>query len=56
MREEFACSVCDSPAIVYPKGGEEDQVMCDGCGAFLATRSQFRRLIEGPAEPQTSGC
>jgi transcription elongation factor Elf1 len=58
MREEFACSVCGSPAIVYPEGeeGEEDRVVCGGCGAFLATRSEFRRLIEGLTEVQTSGC
>jgi hypothetical protein len=56
MREEFACSVCDSPAIVYPEEGEQDQVVCGGCGAFLATRKQFRRLVEEHAEVQTSGC
>jgi ribosomal protein S27E len=39
MRKEFGCPVCDSPAIVYPEG-EEDRVVCGGCGAFLATRGQ----------------
>jgi transcription elongation factor Elf1 len=56
MRKEFACPVCDSPAIVYSEEGEEDRVVCGGCGAFLATRDQFRRLIEQQAEVQTSGC
>jgi hypothetical protein len=62
MRKEFACPVCDSPAIVYPEEGEEDEedeedrVTCGGCGAFLATRNQFRRLVEEHAEVQTSGC
>jgi transcription elongation factor Elf1 len=56
MRKEFACHVCDSAAIVYPEKGEEDRVVCGGCGAFLATRSQFRRLIDEHSEVQTSGC
>jgi hypothetical protein len=58
MREEFACSVCSSPAIIYPEAeeGEEDCVVCAGCGTFLATRSQFRRLIGELAEVQTTGC
>jgi hypothetical protein len=56
MRKEFACPVCDSPAIVYPEEGEEDRIVCGGCGAFVATRDQFRRFIEQHAEVQTSGC
>jgi hypothetical protein len=56
MHKEFACPVCDSPAIVYPAEGEEDRVVCGGCGAFVATRDQFRRLVEQHAEVQTSGC
>jgi transcription elongation factor Elf1 len=56
MHKEFACPVCDSPAIVYPEEGEQDRVVCGGCEAFLATRNQFRRLVEEPAEVQTSGC
>jgi transcription elongation factor Elf1 len=56
MSEEFACPVCDSPAIVYPEEGEEDRIVCGGCGAFVATRDQFRRLVERHAEVQTSGC
>jgi hypothetical protein len=56
MRKEFACAVCDSPAIVYPEEGEEDRVVCGGCGAFVATRDQFRRFIEQHAGVQTSGC
>jgi hypothetical protein len=56
MRKEFACAVCDSPAIVYPEEGEEDRVLCGGCGALVGTRHQFRRLVEQHAEVQTSGC
>jgi hypothetical protein len=56
MSEEFACAVCNSPEIVYPEDGEEDRVVCGGCGAFVATRGQFRRLVEEHAEVQTSGC
>jgi transcription elongation factor Elf1 len=56
MPKEFACPVCDSPAIVYPEEGEKDRVVCGGCGAFLATRIQFRRLVEQQAGVQTSGC
>jgi hypothetical protein len=46
-------------SIVYPDKVEDDRVVCDGCGAFLATRSQFRLVIDGPekhSEVQTSGC
>jgi len=59
MRTEFACPLCDSPSVAYPDEGEDDRVICAGCGAFLATRSQFRRLIkrrEKHSEIQTSGC
>jgi hypothetical protein len=56
MRREFACPVCDSPAVVYPEDGEDDRVVCGGCGAFLATRNQFRRFVEEHAEARTSGC
>jgi ribosomal protein S27E len=55
MRKEFACPVCDSPAIVYPEG-EADRVLCGGCGAFLATRGQFRVLVAERTDVQTSGC
>jgi uncharacterized Zn finger protein (UPF0148 family) len=56
MGTEFACPACDSPAIAYPEEGEEGRVMCAGCGAFLATRNRFRRLVEEHSEVQTSGC
>jgi ribosomal protein S27E len=54
---EFACPRCDSPSVAYPEEG--DRVVCAGCGAFLATRTQFRRFIEPRekrSEIQTSGC
>jgi transcription elongation factor Elf1 len=50
MHKEFACPVCESPVIVYPEDGEEDRVVCGGCGAFLATRKQFRRFVEEHVE------
>jgi hypothetical protein len=59
MGSEFGCPRCDSPSIAYPGEGEEDRVVCAGCGAFLATRSQFRRLIERRekrSEIRTTGC
>jgi hypothetical protein len=59
MGSEFACARCDSPSIAYPDEGEEDRIVCAGCGAFLATRTQFRRLIERrekSSEIRTSGC
>jgi hypothetical protein len=56
MRKEFACPVFDSPAIVDPGRGEGNRVVCAGCGAFVATCDQFRRLIEQQVEFQTSGC
>jgi hypothetical protein len=58
MGSEFACPHCGSPSVVYPDEGE-DRVLCAGCGAFLATRSQFRRLVEmreRHSEIRTSGC
>jgi predicted RNA-binding Zn-ribbon protein involved in translation (DUF1610 family) len=59
MGSEFACPRCGSPSIAYPDEGEEDRVVCTGCGAFLATRTQFRRLIERrekSSEIRTTGC
>jgi transcription elongation factor Elf1 len=59
MGSEFACPRCESPSVAYPDQGEEGGVVCAGCGAFLATRSQFRRIIERwemRSEVQTSGC
>jgi transcription elongation factor Elf1 len=60
MPEEFACPNCGSPSVVYADAGEEDgRVECRGCGAFLATRGQFRRFVEARAarsRVQTSGC
>jgi hypothetical protein len=58
MGSEFACPHCSSPSVVYPDE-DEDRVICAGWGAFLATRSQFRQLIErreSHSEIQTSGC
>jgi hypothetical protein len=56
MRKKFACTLCDSPAIAYSEHGEDDRIVCDRCGTFLATRSQFRQLVEEHSEVQTSGC
>jgi hypothetical protein len=59
MGSEFACPSCDSPSVAYPDEDGEDRVICAGCGAFLATRGQFRRLIvrrEKLSEIRTSGC
>jgi hypothetical protein len=38
MGEEFACPVCDSPAIVYPEEGEEDRV-CAAAAGRLSPRA-----------------
>jgi transcription elongation factor Elf1 len=60
MPDEFACPNCGSPSVVYPDVEEDDgRVECRGCGAFLATRGQFRRFVEARAARagvQTSGC
>jgi transcription elongation factor Elf1 len=59
MPKEFACPRCGSPSVVFPDEGKDDRIVCGGCGAFLATRRQFRRIIDGPekrSEAQTSGC
>jgi transcription elongation factor Elf1 len=60
MPEEFACPNCGSPSVVYPDAGEDDgRVECRACGAFLATRGQFRRFVESRAArlgEHTTGC
>ena len=60
MTEELTCSRCDSVTVVYhdpPRDGAA--VMCGGCGVFLATRAQFRQLLERQAAQSrvvTTGC
>jgi hypothetical protein len=60
MPEEFACPSCGSPSVVYPDAEEDNAcVVCRACGAFLATRGQFRQLVDGNAArsgEHTSGC
>jgi hypothetical protein len=60
MPKDFACPRCDSPSIVYPEMRDDDgHVVCGGCGKFLATCGQFRRLVEQRercSAVHTSGC
>jgi hypothetical protein len=57
---EFGCSVCLSPALVYPKVLEDDQpVLCDECGAFVSTYGELKRRAEHaptPTNVRVSGC
>jgi ribosomal protein S27E len=46
LTEEFTCPKCSSQSVVYPTVAKDDEyVTCRGCGAYLATLAQFRRLV-----------
>jgi hypothetical protein len=48
--EGLPCPNCDSPSVVYPEATKDHAaVACGGCGTFLATRGQFRQLLERQA-------
>ena len=50
MPEGLTCPNCDSPSVVYPEATKDHAaVACGGCGTFLATRGQFRQLLERQA-------
>jgi RNase P subunit RPR2 len=67
MAEELTCPNCDSPAVVFHKAAvvfhkatnDHAAVRCGGCGTLLATRGQFRQLLERHAAQSrlvTTGC
>jgi hypothetical protein len=60
MTEDLCCPDCDSPAVIFPQAtNERAAVRCGGCGKLLATRAQFRRLLERHAAESrlvTTGC
>ena len=60
MPEGLTCPNCDSPSVVYPEAAKDPAVVvCGGCGTFLATRGQFRQLLERQAVQSrlvTTGC
>jgi ribosomal protein S27E len=60
MAKELACPNCASISVVYHDAAKDDApVMCGGCGMFLTTRGQFRRLLERQAVQSrlvTTGC
>jgi hypothetical protein len=60
MAEELACANCASISVVYHEASSDNAaVMCGGCGMFLATRGQFRKLLERQAVQSrlvTTGC
>ncbi len=60
MEVELACSNCASISVVYDEMSSDDAVVrCGGCGTFLATRGQFRQLLERQAVRSrlvTTGC
>jgi hypothetical protein len=62
LMNEFACPVCLSPALVYPKVLEDDQpVVCAECGSFVSTFGELKRRLEhapssSPTDVGVSGC
>jgi ribosomal protein S27E len=60
MTEELTCPSCDSPTVVFhTETGDHAAVRCGGCGTLLATRGQFRQLLERHAAQSrlvTTGC
>jgi ribosomal protein S27AE len=47
MTEEFSCPNCHSPSVLYSDAADDDErVLCGTCGTFLATRVEFRKLVE----------
>jgi transcription elongation factor Elf1 len=47
MTQELTCPNCDSPTVVFHKATNDRAVVrCGGCGTLLATRDQFRQLLE----------
>jgi transcription elongation factor Elf1 len=60
MTEELTCPNCDSPTVVFHKETNDlAAVRCGGCGTLLATRDQFRQLLERHAAQSrlvTTGC
>ena len=60
MTEDLRCPDCNSPAVILPRAtNERAAVRCGGCGKLLATRAQFRRLLERHATKSrlvTTGC
>ena len=59
---DFGCSVCRSPALVYPRVLKDDQpVTCAGCGTFISTYGELKRRAErvpssSPTRFPVSGC
>jgi transcription elongation factor Elf1 len=60
MIQELTCPNCDSPTVVFHKATKDRAVVrCGGCGTLLATRDQFRKLLERHAAQSrlvTTGC
>jgi transcription elongation factor Elf1 len=60
MIQELTCPNCDSPTVVFHKSTKDRAVVrCGGCGTLLATRDQFRQLLERHAAQSrlvTTGC
>jgi transcription initiation factor TFIIIB Brf1 subunit/transcription initiation factor TFIIB len=59
MPKEPTCPNCQSPSVIYPEDLDDGPVVCGACGAFLATRGQFRHFLERHAARSgvhTAGC
>jgi ribosomal protein S27E len=60
MSDEISCPNCESPSVVYSEATKGDgPVVCGACGAFRASRGQFRHLLERHAARSgllTTGC
>jgi ribosomal protein S27E len=59
MLNDLNCPSCDSASVVYQEISDDSPVVCGVCGTFLATRGEFRHILERQAEGSglnTTGC
>jgi hypothetical protein len=60
--DDFGCTACDSPALVYPGRLKDDEpVACGRCGEFISTYGELKKRSESalasiPNRGPTSGC
>jgi hypothetical protein len=61
MKDEFVCSNCCSPSVVYPDSVDDENahVLCRGCGKIVGTLAQFRLAVQrvpAVSASSVSGC
>jgi DNA-directed RNA polymerase subunit RPC12/RpoP len=58
--DDFRCTACGSPALVYPRVLKGDEpVACASCGEFVSTYGELKQRSErapGPCRVPVSGC